>query len=143
MNNPDYSQYPNDYSLCFLEDCKLKEQCSHYIAGQHIRKDHYQGHAIFKTMLDRKDGCIQYHKLRTIKGAWGFDTLFDNIKYKDSAAVRRAVKAYLGSNTTYSRYKNGQLLLSPEQQTWIINLFKKYGYTDNLRFDNYKEIIDW
>lgn len=143
MDNQDYSQYPKSYLLCFLDGCKLKEQCSHYIAGQHIRDDDYMGYAVLPPMLSRKDGCPHYHKLRTFKGAWGFDTLFDNVKYKDAAALRNGLKAYPGGNGTYSRYKRGLHLLTPEQQEWIIDLLKNCGYTDNLRFDHYKDVIDW
>lgn len=94
-------------------------------------------------MLNREGECDRHQEPRVIDAAWGFDLLFENIKYKDTAPVRRAIKAYLGGNGTYSRYKRGLLLLTPEQQTWIINLFKKYGYTDNLRFDHYVKAIDW
>jgi hypothetical protein len=50
---------------------------------------------------------------------------------------------YLGGNGTYYRYDHGERLLTPEQQDWIINLFKQYGYTDNLEFDGDKEVYDW
>lgn len=143
MDNPDYSTYPKSYALCFLDGCKLKEQCAHYVAGQHVREDDYIGLAVFPPMLNRQEGCNRFQKLRVMHGAWGFDLLFENIKYKDAAPVRRAIKEYLGGNGTYSRYKRGLLLLTPEQQAWIINLFKEYGYTDNLQFDHYVEAIDW
>ena len=32
---------------------------------------------------------------------------------------------------------NGQLTLMPKQQTDIINIFREYGYTEDLEFDNY------
>ncbi|WP_311776577.1 DUF6078 family protein [Parabacteroides merdae] len=33
-------------------------------------------------------------------------------------------------NTTYYRFHHGERLLTPEQQKWIINLFRRYGYTE-------------
>ena len=32
---------------------------------------------------------------------------------------------------------NGQLTLTPEQQADIIDIFRSYGYTEKLSFDNY------
>ena len=51
--------------------------------------------------------------------------------------------SYLGGNTTYYRYHNGERLLTPEQQEWIINLFRRHGYTDELRFDEYRDLYDF
>ena len=32
---------------------------------------------------------------------------------------------------------NGQLTLTPGQQAGIIDIFREYGYTEELSFDNY------
>ena len=47
---------------------------------------------------------------------------------------------YLGSGGTFYRYRNGERLLMPEQQEWIKNMFTRYGYTDEIEFDGYKEV---
>ena len=31
----------------------------------------------------------------------------------------------------------------PEQQQWILDLFRELGYTDDLAFDGYKDIYDF
>jgi len=46
---------------------------------------------------------------------------------------------YLGSKGTYYRYKDGERLLSPEQQQWMAELFAKYGYDRDIRFDAYED----
>ena len=53
------------------------------------------------------------------------------------------MKKYLGSNAAYYRYAAGEKLLTPEQKEWIVDLFHKYGYTENLVFDNYKNAYDF
>jgi len=34
-------------------------------------------------------------------------------------------------------------MLNPEQQTWILDLFRSYGYTTNLVFDHYANVFDF
>ena len=75
--------------------------------------------------------------------AWGFDTLFVDVKQRDASPLRSAIKDYLGGNGTYYRYHNGERLLTPEQQDHILGLFRQRGYTDNLRFDGYRDVYDF
>lgn len=48
-----------------------------------------------------------------------------------------------GGNTTYYRFHHGERLLTPEQQKWIINLFRRHGYTEELHFDGYRNVYDF
>ena len=59
------------------------------------------------------------------------------VKHVDDTPIRREIQQYLGSRPTYYRYMNGQLTLTPKQQKGIINIFRSYGYTEELDFDNY------
>ena len=75
--------------------------------------------------------------------AWGFNKLFAEVKSKDEASLRLEMKTYLGGNGTYSRYKLGRRLLTPQQQEYIINLFRARGYSDGLEFDHYVDTYDF
>lgn len=72
--------------------------------------------------------------------AVGFRNIFDRVLAKDIAAMRSEMAAYLGSTTTFYRYRNGECLLNPRQQQWIQNLFRRYGYTHEVTFDGSKEV---
>lgn len=134
--------YPSKYVMCFNSTCPKAEECTHHLATLHIRKDDVSGFAVYPTMQNKKV-CPYYKKIRTIRAAWGFNNIFKDAKQRDAPTLRATVKAYLGGNTQYYRYHHGELQLTPEQQNWIVNLFKKYGYTDGLDFDNYVDTIDW
>ena len=69
--------------------------------------------------------------------------LFAEAKQKDSTPLRNRVKEYLGGHGTYYRYLHGERPLMPEQQEWILNLFRRNGYTEDLCFDGYREIYDF
>lgn len=76
-------------------------------------------------------------------GAYGFKALFAEIKKKDEKPIRDRIKKYLGGNTAYYRYHHGKRLLSPDQQEWILALFRQHGYTEELHFDGYRDIYDF
>ena len=75
--------------------------------------------------------------------AWGFNTIMLEVKSRDEQALRNSMKQYLGGHSNYYRYHNGERLLTPEQQEWIVNLFRRYGYTENLTFDHYAYVFDF
>ena len=143
MTDNALESYPPSYILCFVEGCKLKDNCIHYLAAQHVRDDDNIGYTIYPSILKNPDGCRWHKEYRVIKAAWGFDAIFHNVLQRHAATLRQEMKDYLGGNGTYSRYKRGERKLTPEQQEWIIQLFQKYGYVNGLHFDHYEETIDW
>lgn len=129
------------YMFCFQTACPSAEKCIHYFAGQHTG-DLESGLTVFPAAI--KGGrCTWYKTKREMNGAWGFNALFEDVKAKDAPALRLAIKRYVGSTYTYYRIHHGQQLLTPEQQTWIIALFRRYGYTGELHFDGYRTVFDW
>lgn len=133
---------PASWPVCFVPGCPMAETCLNHLVGLHIPGGRTWGPAIYPTALH--DGhCGQYKRIRKIHAAWGFDTLFVDVKQRDASPLRSAIKDYLGGNGTYYRYHNGERLLTPEQQDHILGLFRQRGYTDNLRFDSYRDVYDF
>ena len=135
-------QIPPSFARCFQGDCPMADTCLHFLAGQHIPEGLTCGEAIYPTAR-RGGDCKHYKRTRVICAAYGFTALFAEVRQKDSAALRNRVKEYLGGHGTYYRYLHGERPLMPEQQEWILNLFRRNGYTENLRFDGYREIYDF
>ena len=137
-----YDLVPASWPVCFVANCPLAESCLNHLAGLHLPDNLTIGPAIYPTAL--RDGkCGHYKKIRKIQAAWGFDTLFTDVKQRDAAPLRSAIKNYLGGNGTYYRYHNGERLLTPEQQEHILALFRQCGYSENLHFDGYREVYDF
>ncbi len=140
--NGENIQIPKSYRICFLPDCPVAERCIRHFAGLQIDRNIPWGPAIYPSSL--KNGkCDYFKEKRIIQGAWGFKTLFKDVRQRDSALLHNAIRNYLGGNGTYYRYHHGERLLTPEQQTWILELFHQYGYTDHLQFDGCKDCYDW
>lgn len=131
-----FDSVPPTWEICFNERCPRRETCMRYFVGQNLPTDKSAGPAIYPNAL-QKDRCEYFVERQVIRAAWGFRKLFLNVKRIDDTPIRREIQQYLGSRPTYYRYMNGQRTLTPEQQAGIIAIFRAYGYTEELNFDNY------
>ena len=137
----DGNHVPGNITYCFHDQCPMKDQCIHYQCGV-CKQDHVdRGFSVFPSAL-REGKCKYFAALRIVKMAWGFDLLFEDVKAKDAPGLRAKMKAYLGSNGQYYRYKQGQLKLLPEQQACIKQMFADKGYKD-VEFEQFTEEIDF
>lgn len=135
-------QIPYTFSRCFQSDCPQADTCAHFLASKFIIKGQVSGPAIYPT--SRLNGtCVCYKQTGIIHAAYGFKALFAEIKKKDEKPIRDRIKKYLGGNTAYYRYHHGKRLLSPDQQEWILALFRQHGYTEELHFDGYQDIYNF
>ena len=135
-------QIPYTFSRCFQSDCPQADTCAHFLESKFIIKGQVSGPAIYPT--SRLNGtCVCYKQTGIIHAAYGFKALFAEIKKKDEKPIRDRIKKYLGGNTAYYRYHHGKRLLSPDQQEWILALFRQHGYTEELHFDGYRDIYDF
>ena len=84
-------QIPPSFSPCFLNECPKTDTCLRFLAGKHIPDDKLGGLAIYPTVL-KKDTCPCYKAIRVIHAAYGFNTLFKDIKLKDEPLCATASK---------------------------------------------------
>ena len=129
---------PPTWALCFNDSCPIKKTCMRYFVGKNLPADQTNGPSVYPNAL-QKESCRHFVEKRIIRAAWGFSQLFLNVKRVDDTPLRNEIKQYLGGHGTYYRYMHGECTLSPQQQQWILNLFRRYGYTENLAFDNYTD----
>ena len=132
----DFRNMPRSWQLCFLTECPMKDRCLRQLAARHIEERDF-GPAVYPTMEIGDEGCRLFAECEPMLMAWGFETLFSEVKSKDEKMLRYSIKKYLGGHSTYYRYNNGERLLSAEQQEWVLGLFRRYGYTEHLEFDHY------
>lgn len=98
--------------------------------------------AQFNPNAVRKDGVCKYYKpYKTIRTAWGFRSMMENIKVTDAAMIRRELRDFFGNNSRYYRYFNSKRRLTEEQKVWIEKLFGSFGYA-NIQFDRYLDEVD-
>ncbi len=137
-----FDEVPTSWALCFCEGCPRHADCLRYVAGRAVPDNLTWGNAVYPTAY-RNGDCRHFRPVRVIHAAYGFRQLFREVKQRDYTPLRERMKAYLGGHGTYYRYNRGERLLTPEQQQWILDLFARYGYTEELAFEHYRDVIDF
>lgn len=130
---------PKSFARCFLEQCGRKAECLHYQYYQLCSDKPVVAEAVCPEAVSGGE-CRCYVPVRVVREAWGFSTLFRDVRAADAPKLRRAMKTLVGSNSQYYRYKLGQLKLTPAQQAEIRRLFADYGY-DGVEFEHYSDGI--
>ena len=133
-----FSMVPHGWALCYLGECKRKEECMRYQMCLLATEDVTRMTCVLPTVLKKKV-CPHFHPIKKVRMAAGFEKMFDEVKAKDQAVIKAKLMGYLGPKSTYYRYRSGERSLTPTQQEWILDLFRRYGYTEGIDFDGYKE----
>ena len=128
----DYSEIPPSWLYCFNASCPMKDECLRFQTGLELPDDHLFGSAVFPTIL-KQQPCEFFRKDEPVKLATGFVTS-DPVANQMFIALRHKLTEYLGGNGTYYLYRNGQRWLSPKQQEYIQQQFRKAGYEGDVPF---------
>ena len=137
-----YADAPKSWYNCFNSACPKAGECMHFMTGKNVPADVTLGNAIYPNACKNGE-CRFFKQTRMMRGAYGFNSMLNDLKRKDEELLRGMITDYLGSNTTYYKFNRGEKLLTPEQQEWILALFRKYGYTGEKEFEGYRYIYDF
>ena len=138
-----FSLVPDDWALCFLSECPLKENCQRWLAYTYAPDSVSVRPSIMPQAL-KQEPCPYYTEPKPVHMACGFSDLFHSVKRADYPYMHSELTEYLGSRRAYYRYRSGERLLTPEQQSWIKKLFQKYGYdSGQIRFNGYVDVFSF
>lgn len=135
----DFNQVPYDWTLCYVERCSHKDECMRYQVCLIAPDSMTRNKCVLPTVLKKRE-CPHFMPIKKVRAAIGFQHIFDEIKAKHSHVMRMKLANYLGTGGSYYRYRNGENLLMPEQQEWIKKMFRDFGYTEEVVFDDYKDV---
>lgn len=138
--NLKFEQLPNNWAVCFIEGCPVKEQCLRHLAAAAVPETQTYGNSVWPNALKNGE-CSMFAEVKYDKLAGGFSQLFSNLRQQDYKVIRRRMEDRFRRD--YYRYMHGDKLLNPDQQQWIRQLFTQYGYTEDLVFDHYEMRINF
>ena len=136
----DFKQVPPHWPLCYVAACGRKDECMRYQACLWAPKGQVRHPCVLPTVTQRKQ-CPQFHPIQKMRVAVGFRYIFNKVLAKDIADMRSQMRVYLGNKSAFYDYRKGKRPLVPRQQDWIVQLFRRYGYTHEVEFDAYKDIF--
>lgn len=138
----DFDSVPSGYALCFNNSCPLSDQCLRHFAGEHVPSRLTRGMSVYPNAC--ADGqCKHFKQIRIVKAARGFGDIFVNVRRNDYRAMRGRLEEILGTGGTFYRFRSGERLLVPEQQEAIRQIFRDFGYDDNVQFNAYVTTYDF
>lgn len=135
----DFKQVPRNWALCYVSECPRKDECLRYQACLQAPPLKYMRKCVMPNILLQKK-CPMFRPIEKMQVAFGFRNIFNEVKAKDIVRMRSELKDFFGSRSTLYRYQVGRRPLTPLQQQWIKNMFRRHGYSDDLAFDESKDV---
>lgn len=139
----DFRRLPPSYKRCFLTQCPRRSECLRAKVTDNVAQGELWGPAVYPAALSEDGSCRFFRRGQPVVMAWGFRNLYNDTRRRDEESLRAAIKSYLGSEAAYYRVNRGAKLLTPEQQEYILGLFRQLGYTKGLEFEHYVETYDF
>ena len=139
----DFNDIPERWAVCLNDKCPKAGECLRCMAYKEMPKTVTRWMCVMPSAL--QDGeCKYFVKEEKIRMARGFRSLFDGMSSRDARHdLRLRLSEYFGSKGAYYRHKDGERLITPEQQHQIEALVEQYGYSAEAIFDEFVDAYDF
>ncbi len=143
-NRLDFSNVPSWYVLCTNGQCPYQGSCLRFQAARYAPEHMETAICLLPRVLNEKENrCRWMDKMRIVVMAAGFENLYDRVMKKDYTPMRKGITAYLHGSKSYYEYKRGERVLTPEQQQWMNDYVRSFGYDWEVPFDSYFESYEY
>ena len=132
------------YTVCFAEQCPMKERCLRFLVGQYIPDTKSTYHCVNPRYQDvATEQCSLFRNSEKVKFAKGMKNIFNaDMPRKVEPFVRQRLIG-LHCHTYYYEYRRGARLIPPAVQEEVRSLFREAGWNEEVHFDSYVEDYDW
>ena len=132
------------YTVCFAEQCPMREHCLRYLVGQQMPDAKSTYHCVNPRYQDvATERCTLFRNSEKVKFAKGMKNIFNaDMPRKVEPFVRQRL---IGKHcrTYYFEYRRGARLIPPAVQEEVRSLFREAGWNEEVHFDGYVEDYDW
>ncbi len=129
-----YNNVPYGWAVCFQDACPLCHKCLRYAAAQLI-PDSVMHHEVVLPNARKGDDCTFFAMKEPVCIARGMTQLLTGIEPWKALTMRQELFEIFGSRSHFYRYRNGDYIVTPEQQERVAKLFLKYGIKLPPHFD--------
>ena len=128
---------PEWWPVCQQADCPQAAACLRRQAFMRMPRA-VDAWSCVMPWAESNGDCRYFFSTEKQRMARGFTKMFANMHNReDLHNLRLELTTFLGSKGSYDRYKKGEKLLTPDEQQWILQRFRQYGYEEGLEFDEY------
>jgi len=134
---------PNNYLVCFRNDCPLANNCLRQIYAQEPCEDERFIRVVNPHLAKNVTKECEFHRPNMkVRVAYGIRHIFDNVPHSKYQTIFSSVMGVFGKSTYYRVYHKERPIWPKEQQK-IQNIFTNYGINEPVKFEEYQEVIDW
>lgn len=134
---------PFNYARCYNEQCPRATGCLRHVATLHTtNKDTFISIVNPSCIPADTTACPYFETAEKIHVAWGVSHLLDDIPYKDIASIKSQLVGYFGK-TLYYRFYREERYLTPEDQAYVRQVFRRKGITKEPRYNSYSDEYNW
>lgn len=143
---------PQGYAHCFAgkDRCPKADSCLRAIAAKLLEENKdtqpqtiNMVNAAYVDQLADQTSCPLYRSSEPLRYAKGMSHIFDEIPVKQARTIRRKVIGCFSCERYFYHSRNGNRLISPEEQRKIANVFRIAGLDTTPKFDDYEQVIVW
>ena len=142
MPKKTYTTIPSGYPVCEHSDCPQAATCLHQIAYQELMKKEEYLRLINPNQCATDGMCKHYRDSTPVTYARGF-TNFQKRMFPDQYQKFMSICIGHWSRNPYFERRRGDSALPPSEQEFILKALKQVGITEEMKFDNYEENINW
>lgn len=140
MKDLDFKDVQSHCPICFNDGCPSHGECLRYLAGQRSPET-LKYHLCVLPQALKGERCELFQSMETVRVAYGFQHSYDHVMKGDFTPMRKELTTLLGNKRGYYKYLRGERPLMPEEQRCIEEVFRRYGYEGEVRYDRTEDVL--
>ena len=142
--NFDYNSVPDNFTHCLNKQCSHAADCLRHQVALHIPSERDTINIVNPVYAAANGGgnCSFFKVDQLLRYASGIMHLLDKIPHSDAIVIKQQMLEHFGRNAYY-RFRRKEQLITPSEQKYIRQLFRKKGITDEPIYDEYVERYEW
>lgn len=141
--NFNYTQVPYDYLHCLQAQCSRSTDCLRYQVTRHAGPKVISFSVVNPVYIaGQEEQCPYFREDHQVRFALGITHLYDNLTYAKAVKIRRILRDHL-HRTTYYRIFRKERYITPGEQSFIHDVFRKEGIIEDPVYDECEYGYDW
>ena len=137
-----YKDVPYSYPVCLHDDCPRAATCLHQLAYQPLQEQIPILHLLNPRQCTKDGKCPHYRDSAPVTYARGFTNMQKRMFPGQYQTFMSILMKRFG-RTPYFERRRGETAMPPKEQEIVLRALRQAGVTDDLRFDQYEENVNW
>jgi hypothetical protein len=137
-----YTTAPAGYPVCVHSECPKAAECLHRIAFEELRTEMTYMRLLNPDHCSADDSCTNFRSNKPLRYARGFKQMQRHMYPDQYVRFMTILIMEFGRNPYYDR-RRGVIPMPPEEQKLVLQVLKRVGVTEELKFDSYVDAINW